>query len=240
MLVAFLLTGLPSLTAGAGAQEHSCTGNKNGDGRVSVDEVVAVVSNALNGCALLRWYLDCPVTPILGNQSCPSSVVFCTEEEEGEACSDPGVRCCPQGSLCRGSGVCNKDLICTDRDPAPPGGCRWRSRRQYKRDIEYLAASDLNRLRSELLAINLTRFRYEGEEPTAPSHLGFIIEDVEPSPCVDAASDSVDLYGYISMAVGTLQVQQRELKALRREVDALRKAQDHEQIPPMQTKAVQN
>jgi hypothetical protein len=95
-------------------------------------------------------------------------------------------------------------------------------RRHFKRDIEYLAQNDLEALRAKLLRMNLTRFRYKEEPPSAPPHLGFIIEDVEPSPSVDSRYDTVDLYGYLSMAVATIQVQEGEIQALRQEIETLR------------------
>ena len=44
-----------------------------------------------------------------------------------------------------------------------------------------------------------------------------------PSAAVAGGNgDQVDLYGYTTMAVATLQVQAREIEALRRELSALR------------------
>lgn len=213
----------------AGAQDVSpcvectCAGDRDGDGRVTIDEVVAVVNNVLEGCPTeLRWYRDCLRTPILQDDACPASTVFCSTEEVGAPCREYEARCCLPGSRCTG-GNCNEPLKCTDHDPAPPGGCRLRSRRSYKHDIQYLAQSDLERLRSKLLGTNLTRFRYKDEPSSRAPHLGFIIEDVEPSPSVDSQNDAVDLYGYVSMAVATIQVQEGEIQALRQEIDALRR-----------------
>lgn len=216
-----------SLSAGAQdpspCSECTCAGDRDGDGTVDIAEIVAVVSNALDGCAQLRWYLDCPPR-VPGNQDCPPSVVFCTTEEVGASCGEPQAGCCQAGSRCAG-GQCNAPLVCTDDDPRnPPGAqCRLISRRRFKHDIEYLAPSDLERLRAKLLGTNLTRFRYNGESSSTAPHLGFIIEDVEPSPSVDSQSNAVDLYGYVSMAVATIQLQEREIQALRREIDALRR-----------------
>jgi hypothetical protein len=110
-------------------------------------------------------------------------------------------------------------LVCANRDPSGVA-CRLRSRRQFKHDIEYLAHGDLERLRSKLLEMNLTRFRYNGEPASTPPHLGFIIEDVEPSPSIDSQNDAVDLYGYVSMAVARFRFRKAR-SALRKELDAL-------------------
>ena len=216
-LAALVWTG----AAAASCADCVCTGDRDGDGTVTIDEVVAAVHNALDGCPQLHWYPLCgPAVP--GNQICPPTTVFCTEEV-GAGCDDPEARCCVPGSRCGGLGSCNSRLVCAEHDPRPPGGCRLRSRRQEKHDIEYLAQPDLEQLRGKLLAMNLTRFRYNDDAPSAAPHLGFIIEDVEPSPSVDSQHDAVDLYGYVSMAVATIQVQAGEIKALRQELDALQR-----------------
>lgn len=71
------------------------------------------------------------------------------------------------------------------------------------------------------MKIRLTAYRYKGGDPRA--RLGFIIEDVEPSPAADSAHGRVDLYGYISMAVAALQAQDREMQRLQAEVKALKR-----------------
>src|SRR5690348_2852262 len=54
-------------------------------------------------------------------------------------------------------------------------------------------------------------------------NVGFIIDDVEPSPAADSAHDRVDLYGYTTMVVAALKAQARQLEALKREVEQLRR-----------------
>src|SRR4029079_3455408 len=159
-----------------------------------------------------RWYLACPPR-VPGNQVCPPSTVFCTTEVVGAPCGAAHARCCQYGSPAAGS-QCDAPLVCTDHDPRnpPEPACRLISRRQFKHNIEYLSAADLERLRAQLLAMNLTRFRYNGEPSSAAPPFGFIIEDVEPSPVVDSQHDAVDLYGYVSMAVAAIQIQGSEIK----------------------------
>jgi hypothetical protein len=72
--------------------------------------------------------------------------------------------------------------------------------------------------------MKLARYRYTAQGPNAPRRLGFLIDDQESSPAVDAERDMVDLYGYLSMAVASLQVQAREIEALKAEVAQLRRA----------------
>jgi hypothetical protein len=55
-------------------------------------------------------------------------------------------------------------------------------------------------------------------------HLGFIIEDMpEGSAAVLPSRDRVDLYGYTSMTVASLQHQQREIDELKTELAKLRR-----------------
>lgn len=195
----------------------SCNGDRDGDGVVTVDEVVAAVNNLLEGCPPLLWQPGCG-GPIPGFQTCPATVDFCTTQTVGESCNEAGVRCCVPGSQCLGA-LCNEPLVCST---GPELHCPI-SRRAFKRDIEYLGGTDIDDLRRQLLAFKLARYRYRSEPPSSPAHLGFIIDDIEPSPAVGARGDAVDLYGYLSMAVATVQAQSNDIDALKREVNDLRK-----------------
>ena len=96
------------------------------------------------------------------------------------------------------------------------------SRRRYKKNIEYLGATDLQRLHDELLKFHLASYQYNMPGASPATHLGFIIDDVTPSPSVAANGNTVDLYGYTSMAVAAVQTQAREIDTLKREVESLR------------------
>ena len=56
--------------------------------------------------------------------------------------------------------------------------------------------------------------------PSAGPQLGFIIEDIEPSVAV--SGDHVNMYGYLSMAVAAIQVQQAQIAELQRELERMR------------------
>jgi hypothetical protein len=96
------------------------------------------------------------------------------------------------------------------------------SRREYKKNIAYLTEKDVRRLHDELMQFRLASYEYR-DVPEDRTHLGFIIDDVWPSPSVDGTGDHVDLYGYASMAVAALQMQAREIDTLKKEVEALRR-----------------
>ena len=122
--------------------------------------------------------------------------------------------------MCDPGDDCNALLVCATTDPTRGGLCPI-SRRRDKQDIDYLRAADLRRLHDELMRFRLATYRYRAAPDR--THLGFVIEDVEPSASVDPARDMVDLYGYTSMAVAALQTQAREIETLRHEVKALRR-----------------
>ena len=143
-------------------------------------------------------------------------VPACTIEREGDPCPIFFERCDPRFE-------CGELLECNDHDPTHGGLCPI-SRRAHKRNVTYLSDADLDRLRADLLRLKLARYQYRREGPSAAERLGFIIDDVGPSPAVAPDGTHVDLYGYASMAVAALQAQAREIDALKREMAAMRAA----------------
>lgn len=95
------------------------------------------------------------------------------------------------------------------------------SRRAAKTDVAYLSESETKRLHDELMAYRLATYRYASPSTSPGSHLGFIIDDVAPSPAIAASGDHVDHYAYTSMAVAALQTQAREIERLRAAVAKL-------------------
>lgn len=160
----------------------------------------------------LSWYKTCGA-PVCGPQfDGPTGEPRCTSEVEGGTCAKADRKCDP------GLG-CAVNLVCADSDPtAGLGGCPI-SRARFKRDIRYLDQGELSRLSDQLLAMPLAHWRYK-QDDSAADQMGFIIEDVEPSPSV--AGDHVNLYGYTSMAVAALKVQSQQMQALEREVLQMR------------------
>ena len=137
----------------------------------------------------------------------------CTTETAGESCS-------PEGASCDPINDCNSHLVCASADPRlAPGGCPI-SRREFKQEIHYLGPEDRARYADEIMGVRLATYRYRAVPERV--HLGFIIEDQEPSASIDSARDMVDLYGYTSMVVAALQAQSEEMSALRRELANLR------------------
>jgi len=161
-----------------------------------------------------KWWETC------GDPVCRSpdpddpSIPNCTTEKAGVACSTPNVVCELPGD------TCGANLRCTDTDPKARG-CP-KSQAAYKDHIQYLDQRELERVRDELLRMKLARWYYKSEPHAARSHLGFIIDDQPDSPAVMANGERVDLYGYLSMAAATIQLQQKQLDAMERELQRLR------------------
>jgi hypothetical protein len=152
--------------------------------------------------------------PVCGGPPLHDGVPACTTERAGDPCPCLGASCDP-------GDVCNRLLQCATSDPTHGGICPI-SRRVYKTNIEYLSAEDLKRLHDDLVQFRLASYQYVVPGVSAATHLGFIIDDVAPSPSVAEGGDAVDLYGYASMAVAAVQTQAREIAALQREVEVLR------------------
>lgn len=160
--------------------------------------------------APLQWYATCG-DPVCRGYTAPAGVSRCTTETPGAACVTAGTRCDPMDS-------CNALYVCATSDPkTAPGGCPI-SRQKYKTDIRYLDEAGLQKYADELSKVKLATYRYKTGGPT---RLGFIIEDHEPSVSIDSEHDMVDLYGYTSMTVAALKLQEKQLAALQQQVREL-------------------
>ena len=158
-------------------------------------------------------------------RDCAGNQVCCLQASGGAACLPPAGCQQPGDRLaCVVDGDCPMGQRCCGVGPTPNYYCSANmcpvSVRREKADIRYLEPADVARLGAEVLAYPLTTFRYQGDPGFTP-HLGFLIDDVAPSPAVAADGQTVDLYGYASMAVAALQAQQRQIQALEARVKAL-------------------
>ena len=161
------------------------------------------------------WYTSCG-DPVCSGHTEQEGMALCDTETPGDQCSDEGRQCDPVN-------LCNAVLVCATADPkTQPAGCP-KSRKETKTDIRYLDVDELKKIHKELMAIRLAKWRYKNEVPTPKARLGFIIEDIEPSVAANSERDRVDLYSFASMAVASVQHQDKELTALKKEVAALKK-----------------
>ncbi len=132
----------------------------------------------------------------------------------GSACSQQAQQC-PYGD-------CNGPILACESGAwvEQPTGCPISSKK-YKQGIAYLDDAKLEELADRTVSTRLATYQYKEGDPS--THLGFIIEDDPTSPAVLQGRGRVDLYGYTSMTVATLQVQAKEIAALKREIADLRK-----------------
>jgi len=191
-------------------QKASC--ERQSDGQCGWTKT-AELEACLGGGGGFRWYLTCG-DPVCGFPSPPTGEPMCTTEVVGEPCREGAPACDPGGG-------CGENLVCASSDPTNGGLCPI-SRREHKADIEYLDEAGREAFAREIEAVRLATYRYK-QDPAARTHLGFIMEDVEPSVSANSARGVVDLYGYMSMAVAALQEQRGEIDALKRDLKKLRR-----------------
>ena len=111
-------------------------------------------------------------------------------------------------------------MLCAEKDPKVQAvGCPI-SRRAVKQDIAYLDAAALDDLAAKLRAVRLATYHYK-DNPER-QRLGFVIEDGAEALAVDERRDQIDLYAYMSWAVGALQSQMKRIDAQDREIAALK------------------
>jgi len=96
------------------------------------------------------------------------------------------------------------------------------SLRAAKADIAYVDDVDRLGLARQALDVRLATYRYQTDEADARRRLGFIIDDQpESSPAVQGDGAHVDLYGYASMLLATIQQQQKTIEQLDRRLRRL-------------------
>lgn len=154
----------------------------------------------------MTWQCNGPM------QGCPASRPLV-----GSACTDNGLMC--------DYGDCNAiGVVCTSGTwHTMHNGCPISARRA-KEGIHYLGDDELRAIADEALATRLATYSYKFGD--ANPRLGFIIDDQPDSPAVVAGKERVDLYAYASMAIATVQVQDREIEELRAEMRDLRRRLD--------------
>lgn len=174
--------------------------------------------------ATLQWWNTCgdPVCRAPSDGGADAGLT----DDAGLPCPAVGTACSTAGDMCGTSNPglnCGATEICSATDPThSTAGCPLSSRK-FKDNIRYVDDGQLEQLHEEALHIRLATYNYKAqfEDPTA-RHLGFIVEDDPNSPAVDRPYDRVDLYGYLSMTLATIQVQEKEISDLRHELDSMR------------------
>lgn len=159
------------------------------------------------------WACDAPNA----DESCPAAI-----PNAGTVCSNEALRCsygCER----------NRDRICQAGlwvETSSEGGCPISTRRA-KHDITYLSPSEIDALAHEATQMPLATYEYNDPALAGRRRLGFIIEDAPMSYAVDPERNQVDLYGYTSVLLATVQSQARRIDALEAQVRILARPHRH-------------
>jgi hypothetical protein len=169
----------------------------------------------------LHWVYTCgyPVCRVPPVGAAPPPLV----DDAGAACAPLGAACSTRGETCGtpSDNNCGRIEACEQNAPI---ACP-RSSAKFKNDIHYVDESQLAELHEETMRVRLATYNYKGQygDPDV-KHLGFIIEDNPQSFAVDRGHDRVDIYGYLSMVVAAMQVQEKQIEELRQELQHTRGA----------------
>ena len=83
-----------------------------------------------------------------------------------------------------------------------------------KRDIRPVVDTELRSLYELLRGIQLSTYSYKDAPTSSPRRLGFIIDDTHAPAAINPDGNTVDLYGYLSMAVAAVQIQAKQIEDL--------------------------
>jgi len=201
-----------AIAVGAGCETKVEGGGDGGGGNGG--------SAGSGGGQTLQWYTTCgdPVCmdPPDGGAMPPQGVAPCTNEMAEAACTTAGTTCWPANSSC------GQLLVCAASDPKNnPGGCPI-SRVSHKKGIQYLSDAEVASIADEAKTMRLSSWQYKAEGESVRRHVGFLIDDMPESIAVSDSGERVDLYGYTSMAIAAVQVQDKRLESLERELASMR------------------
>lgn len=214
MSIGMSLFGAFAITVGAGCETKVESGGNGGGGSGGNG------GSAGSGGEALQWYTTCGdvvcMDPPDGGAMPPAGIAPCTNEMVGGACTTAGTMCWPADS------TCGQLLVCAASDPKNnPGGCPI-SRVRHKKGIQYLSEAEVASIADEAKTMRLSSWQYKAERESTRRHVGFLIDDMPESIAVSDSGERVDLYGYTSMAIAAVQVQDKRLESLERELASMR------------------
>ncbi len=205
---------------GVDSGNDSTTGNDSGGSDTGTSDTGVGDGGCGDACASFNG--DCP------DGGCPANNV-CVTRTAGPSTTH---QCYPLPTCCSGKPACECIGTCAcgnEQCQQSSGGggisCLGPvSKREFKTDIAYVDEAQRAELAEEALQTRLAEYRYKNEPEGAKRHLGFIIDDMpESSPAVGSDATHVDLYGYTTMLLATVQEQQRQIDELKKQVDTLKK-----------------
>jgi len=192
--------------------------------------VVCTLKPTLQNCCnwncvnSLKWYTTCAGQVGATNCAyvCNAASTLCPS-----GIQDGVTTCESYGSVCNltstGCPACTT-FECSTSDPKLPYGCPI-SKRDKKKHITYVSEEEKKEHFRQIMSMDLATYQYKWDDDGLKSHLGFIIDDV-PNPtksyAISADGNSVDMYGYASMLVSTVQMQGKMIAELRDEISRLR------------------
>jgi len=162
----------------------------------------------------LQYYATCGDPACEGYNGPVDGLATCSTETEGASCTEAGAECDLENS-------CNQRLICASEDPSTE--CPV-SEAKHKRDINYIDGTRAHQIQKTLEHLKIAEWNYKSDTKEREPRLGFIIDDNPNVPAVHENGKQVDLYGYTSMAVVTIQQQARQIELLEARITKLEEA----------------
>ncbi len=159
--------------------------------------------------------------PLLWQCNAPNPEMACpaVQPNLGAACAPEGQRC---GYDCEAYGTNGGRLCQSGAWVASANNCPVSTRRA-KRDIVYLSEREREQMSRDVLRTRLATYEYTDPALAGRRRLGFVYEDESTHRFArDPDISGVDLYGYTSLLLATVQTQQQQIEQLQREVRALR------------------
>ncbi len=169
----------------------------------------------------LRYVSDCSLSNPIARSPCegaPAStrgLATCDSLaiKRGQSCNANAPSCYVETTCDDGHKAASEFLICLDQ---APGRCRTRSAKQFKHDVHYLTAAELDSVVRQVQTLPLATFRYNDQTGGDP-RLGFLIEDAPTAPFVDGRH--VDLYALLSASVAAIQAQDKRIRVLEQRLE---------------------
>ncbi len=97
------------------------------------------------------------------------------------------------------------------------------STRNEKKDISYLADTEVDSLLSNLKSLQIAKYRYNQEAASDSLHIGLIAEEA-PQAILSENGKGIDLYELSTMLLGGIQAQQKQISDLEKRIEQLEKS----------------
>ena len=92
------------------------------------------------------------------------------------------------------------------------------SSKEIKSNIKYQSSQNIDQIHEEVKEMKIASYKYIGSDSPV---LGLILEDINPDSIL-RDEESINLYTYTTMCVAAIQVQSKEIKKLKDEIEQLK------------------